>query len=104
VVKFAPPHIEINLAEGSAGGLANEIRAFLNKATGANWMVALSDREGEKTLTEQRLEREQAEREAQEAERRKLMDHPDVQAVMEQFPGAEITEVRPLGESTRDDD
>ncbi|RMF03534.1 MAG: DNA polymerase III subunit gamma/tau [Alphaproteobacteria bacterium] len=103
LVSYAPPSVEFNLVEGSDPGLANELRAFLGRETGRQWVVAFSDAPGEKTLAERERER------AREAEARRLAEleairaHPAVQEVLQHFPGAEITDVRPLGGDGEED-
>ena len=104
LVNYAPPNIEINLVDGANAGLANQLRMFLNQATGTNWMVAVSESEGEPTLREKQREREAAEEAERQAERDRLLDHPSVKAVMDQFPGAEITAVRPIEDENEQDD
>jgi DNA polymerase-3 subunit gamma/tau len=97
LVSFAPPLIEINLEEGAPASVANDLRMFLSKATGQSWMVAVSDQPGEETLAAQAAAREQAEREREAAERETLKNHPAVKAVMEYFPEAVISDIRPIG-------
>lgn len=104
LVNYAPPNIEINLTEGANAALANQLRMFLNQATGTNWMVAVSESEGEQTLREKQRERDAAAEAERQAERDRLMDHPLVKAVLDRFPGAEITAVRPIEDKNQDDD
>jgi DNA polymerase-3 subunit gamma/tau len=56
----------------------------------------LSKAAGERTLGEVRREREAAELES-------LRAHPAVKAVLDQFPGAKIAEIRPLISPGRDE-
>jgi len=96
IVSYAPPSIEINLNQGAQSTLPNELRTFLNKATGTQWVVAISDEPGEPTLNEVSLEMERVEQALRADEVEVLKDHPAVREVMRYFPGAEITDVRPL--------
>jgi DNA polymerase-3 subunit gamma/tau len=90
LVKFDPAgSIELQLLAGAPRELPNELREKLNAWTAKRWMVALSKSPGQRPLGE-------IERERLAAEVRALREHPAVAAVLEQFPDAEITSVRPL--------
>ena len=90
LVKFDPAgSIELHLLPGAPKELANELREKLNAWTGKRWMVALSKAPGEPTIG-------QVQRERAAAEIRDVQRHPAVAAVLQQFPDAEITSVRPL--------
>lgn len=97
LVKFDPAgSIELHLLDGAPKELPNELREKLNAWTGRRWMVALSKAPGEPTIGH--VEREQA-----AAEIRDVQRHPAVAAVLEQFPDAEITSVRPLHRPKKDE-
>jgi DNA polymerase-3 subunit gamma/tau len=97
LVKFDPAgRIELHLLAGAPKELPNELREKLNRWTGRRWMVALSKVPGERTVGE--VAREKA-----AAEIRDVQRHPAVAAVLEQFPNAEITSVRPLQKTEKDD-
>jgi len=75
LVRFEHGRIECRLAQ------------LLSEWTGARWLVAISDEEGQPTLRQQK--------EAHEHElRNEVASHPLVQAVLETFPGATIAAVR----------
>ncbi|MDH3580073.1 MAG: DNA polymerase III subunit gamma/tau, partial [Hyphomicrobiales bacterium] len=78
LVSYAPPHIEINPHEGAPASLANDLRTFLSRVTGRPWIVAVSDSEGEKTISEQRREAREAEQAREAAKREELKNHPSV--------------------------
>ena len=65
------------------------LSSFLSDATGETWLVSPSTEPGDPTIHEQQ-ETAAAQRRG-EAER-----HPLVRAVFDQFPGAEIREVRDI--------
>lgn len=88
-LSFEQGAIEIALADGAPAGLANDIKRVLNGATGANWIVAVSERPGGETL------REKKQRE-HDAELDKVRQHPLVRKALEHFPDARITDIRPL--------
>ena len=97
LVRFdAAGSIELHLLPGAPKELANELREKLNAWTGKRWMVALSKTPGERTIGE-------AARERAAAEVSDLKKHPSVAAVLQQFPDAEITSVRPLPGGAKDD-
>jgi DNA polymerase-3 subunit gamma/tau len=79
--------LEIALVSGAPAGIASELSTKLTEWTGSRWFVAISDQEGAPTLAETA------------AARKNAMVHdvradPLVKAVLEQFPGAEIVDVR----------
>jgi DNA polymerase-3 subunit gamma/tau len=86
LVFFQEGRIEINVAPGAAD-VATKLSRALQEWTGQRWIVGLSQAEGEETL----YDREQA-RKADEA--RGVRANPAVRAVLEAFPGAEITRVQ----------
>ena len=87
LVSFGTGKIELRLAESAPIHLASNLAKYLHKWTGQRWVVAISDLAGEPTLSEQKLVRE--------LERKKeAARHPEVQALLEAFPGAEIRRVR----------
>lgn len=97
LVRFDPAgNIELHLLAGAPKELANELREKLNAWTGKRWMVAVSKTPGERPIGE--VARERAAAEVSD-----LKKHPAVAAVLQQFPDAEITSVRPLPEAEKDD-
>jgi len=97
LVKFDPAgSIELHLLAGAPKELANELREKLNAWTGKRWMVALSKTPGERTIGDVLRERAAA-------ELRDVQRHPAVAAVLQQFPDAEITSVRSLQKTPRDE-
>jgi len=89
LVAFEPGRIALRLAEDAPARLANDLANKLNAWTGRRWVVVVSSdaEHGAPTLRE----RDEAARAARIAEAR---GHPVVQAVIDAFPGAEITDVR----------
>jgi DNA polymerase III subunit gamma/tau len=97
LVKFdAAGSIELHLLPGAPKELPNELREKLNLWTQARWMVALSKSPGEPPLGE--VERARA-----AAEIAEIRQHPAVAAVLQQFPDAEISSVRPISGIETDD-
>ncbi len=89
LVKFEPGgSIELYLLPQGPKELPNDLREKLNAWTGRRWMVALSKVPGETPVGEVRRARE-----AQEL--KEIARHPAVEAVLKEFPGAQMT-VRPL--------
>jgi DNA polymerase-3 subunit gamma/tau len=96
LVKFDPAgSIELHLLDGAPKELANELREKLNAWTGKRWMIALSKAPGAPTLGQ--VQRERAAAELQQVQR-----DPAVAAVLQHFPGADIT-VRPVPRAKKDD-
>jgi len=97
LVKFDPAgSLELHLLPGAPKELPNELREKLNLWTQGRWMVALSKSPGEPPLGE--VERARA-----AAEIAELRKHPAVAAVLQQFPDAEISSVRPISPIEADD-
>ena len=97
LVKFDPAgSIELHLLPGAPKELPNELREKLNQWTQGRWMVALSKTPGEQPLGE--VERARA-----TAAINELRKHPVVAAVLQQFPDAEISSVRPISGLEADD-
>jgi DNA polymerase-3 subunit gamma/tau len=85
LVRFEDGRIEFALVDGASRNLPNDIKRFLDEATGRRWAVALSSEPGAPTL--------HAQRQALERERKSdAAGHPLVQAVLSRFPGAQMAE------------
>ncbi|MCQ2005833.1 DNA polymerase III subunit gamma/tau [Rhizobium sp. NRK18] len=97
-VRIEPGRLEISLGNDAPKSIVNDLAANLKEWTGVHWMVIVSrDQQGGPTL---------AEVEAKEKETR-LTDarqDPDVAAILAQFPGAKITDVRIRADQAEDDE
>jgi DNA polymerase III subunit gamma/tau len=97
-VRIEPGRLEISLGNDAPKSIVNDLAANLKEWTGVHWMVIVSrDQQGGPTL---------AEVEAKEKEIR-LTDarqDPDVAAILNQFPGAKITDVRIRADQAEDDE
>ena len=89
LVRMEPRRIDLRLNERAPPRLPQLLSSFLSDATGETWLVSPSTEPGDPTIHEQQ-ETAAAQRRG-EAER-----HPLVRAVFDQFPGAEIREVRDI--------
>ena len=87
LVKYAPGRIEFEPAPGAKPDLAARLSQRLQGWTGARWGVSVVNTGGAATLAEERDA-------AAEAARAEAMGNPLVQAVMQAFPGAKITDIR----------
>jgi len=97
LVRFDPSgSIELHLLAGAPKELPNELREKLNAWTGKRWVVALSKTPGQPAFG-------QVQRDRKAAEIRDLAKHPAVAAVLQEFPDAQITNVRPLPGTPADD-
>jgi DNA polymerase-3 subunit gamma/tau len=83
VVRYAPPELVLKPMRPLGGDWPRELAAILKSLTGASWQVALSDEAGEPSL----LDREKM---AEERVRADVLADPNVRAVMEAFPDAEL--------------
>jgi DNA polymerase-3 subunit gamma/tau len=96
LVKLEPGRLDMRMADGAPGSLPGELGVRLKEWTGIHWIVSLSKEHGEPTLIE-------AEGNARDARLLDARQDPDVAAILSQFPGAKITDVR-IRVSAVDDD
>ncbi len=90
LVRFEPGRIEFRPGDHARPDLAGKLAEALGTITGSRWVVAISREAGEPTLRQQ-ADAKRADMFAEAA------DHPQVKAVLDAFPGAEIVDVRPAG-------
>ncbi|MDJ1638054.1 DNA polymerase III subunit gamma/tau [Agrobacterium rhizogenes] len=86
-VRLEPGRLDVSLTPGAPGMLLNELAVKLKEWTGIHWIVSLSRDEGEPTVVE-------AEANAQRQRVADARQDPDVAAILSQFPGAKIIDVR----------
>ncbi|MCO6383904.1 DNA polymerase III subunit gamma/tau [Oceanicola sp. 502str15] len=91
LARYQPGRIEFEPTDDAAPDLASRLGARLQTWTGVRWGVSVVGSGGGETIAEVR----DAERLALEAE---AMQHPLVQSVLMQFPGAKIREIRTVKE------
>jgi len=89
-VRVAPGQLEIALEPGASPAFPSEISRKLEAWTGGRWLVLLRNEGGDRPIAAQKKER-------RDDAMRSAREHPDVRAVLEKFPGAEILEVRDRG-------
>jgi DNA polymerase-3 subunit gamma/tau len=87
LVRMEPGKLEIALTSGAPSTLPGELGVKLKAWTGIHWIVSLSRDEGEPTMVE-------AEAKAKEQQVSDARQDPDVAAILAQFPGAKIIDVR----------
>jgi DNA polymerase-3 subunit gamma/tau len=87
LVKIEPGRLEINLEPDAPKTIVNDLSTKLREWTGVTWWVTLSNERGGPTLV-------QAEEQAKQARFTDARADPDVAAILAQFPGARITDVR----------
>jgi DNA polymerase-3 subunit gamma/tau len=97
LVRFKPGTIEINPLPHAPRELGQDLMRKLKTWTGRVWIVAVSDEEGAIPLGVQRREKEARAIES-------VREHPSVKQVMQHFPGARITAVRPVAEPDLESD
>ena len=86
-IRVAPGQFEIALEPGAHPGLPGEIGRKLEAFTGMRWIVMVAKDGGDKPVSRQRQE-------AKDSLFLAAREHPDVQAVLKRFPGAEIIDVK----------
>ncbi|MGF9693879.1 DNA polymerase III subunit gamma/tau [Rhizobium sp. 0TCS1.26] len=87
LVKIEPGRLDMRMTDGAPGTLPGELGVKLKEWTGIHWIVSLSKEAGEPTLIE-------ADNSAREARLTDARADPDVAAILAQFPGAKVTDVR----------
>lgn len=87
LVKLEPGRLEIRLEPDAPKSIASDLTAKLKEWTGVTWWVTLSNEKGQPTLAE-------AEEQLREKHKTDARADPDVAAILAQFPGAKITDVR----------
>ena len=86
LVRFDHGHIAIRAEPEAPPNLATQVSKLLSEWTDDQWLVSLSDEQGDPTIHELNM--------AAEATRRiKATNHPLVQAALETFPGATVEAV-----------
>ena len=83
LVRFAPPVIEMRLADDHPRDFITKLSRMLEEETGRRWTIALSMQAGEPTINE-------AEGVATAKARDEALSHPLVQAILAQFPGTKV--------------
>ena len=83
VVRYAPGELVVRPNKPLGPDFARELAAAAKSATGISWTVTLSDEGGEPSLREK-------EAMAEERVRSQVLAEPNVQAVLEAFPEAEL--------------
>jgi DNA polymerase-3 subunit gamma/tau len=87
LVKIEPGRLEIRLEPDAPKSIAADLTSRLKDWTGITWWVTLSNERGAPTLVE-------AEESLKEQRKTDAKADPDVAAILSQFPGARITDVR----------
>ena len=86
VVKFSVSQIELRLNEQADKSVTGLLSKRLSEWTGQRWIVSISNKPGAPTLAEQKQEKD-------DALKADIMTDPNVKAIIEAFPGAEITSI-----------
>ncbi|MBO6947924.1 MAG: DNA polymerase III subunit gamma/tau [Rhodospirillales bacterium] len=92
IVNFEPGRIEFAADGGADREMIQRLKGFLEEHSGTTWAVALARESRAQTLSEMR---------AVDAEKARSAagEHPLVRAVLDQFPGATVEEVRQVARS-----
>jgi DNA polymerase III subunit gamma/tau len=86
-IRVSPGQIEVALEATAPVGLPGELARKLEAWTQMRWMVLVTKDGGEKPLAQQSKDQ-------RDTIFRETRQHPDVQAILKRFPGAEIVDVR----------
>jgi len=85
IVRYEPPQMALKPLRPLGGDWPRELAAVLKSLTGTSWQVGLSDDTGEPSLFDQ-------EKIAEERVRADVLADPNVRAVMDAFPDAELVD------------
>jgi len=83
IVRYAPPELVLKPTRPLGHDWPRELAALLKTVTGTSWQVALSDEPGEPSLLDQ-------EKIAEERVRASVLADPNIRAVIDAFPDAEL--------------
>ena len=83
LVRYAPPELALKPLRPLGGDWTRDVAVALKAATNATWQVSLSDEAGEPSLLDQ-------EKMAEQRVRADVLTDPNVRAVMDAFPEAEL--------------
>jgi DNA polymerase-3 subunit gamma/tau len=83
LVRYAPPELVLKPTRPLGGDWPRELAAQLKSVSGTSWQVSLSDEPGEPSLLDQ-------EKMAEERVRADVLADPNVRAVMDAFPDAQL--------------
>jgi len=83
LVRYAPPELVLKPMRPLGADWSRDLAQTLKSATGTNWQVSLSDDSGSPSLLDQ-------EKMAEERVRADVLADPNVRAVMDAFPDAEL--------------
>jgi len=83
LVRYAPPELVLKPMRPLGADWSRDLASALKSATGASWQVSLSDEAGAPSLLDQ-------EKMAEERVRADVLTDPNVRAVMDAFPEAEL--------------
>jgi DNA polymerase-3 subunit gamma/tau len=83
LVTYAPPELVLKPLRPLGADWSRDLALALKAATGASWQVSLSDQGGEPSLLDQ-------EKMAEERVRADVLADPNIRAVMDAFPDAEL--------------
>ena len=86
LVRFEHGHIAIRAEPEAPPNLATQVSKLLSEWTDDQWLVSLSDEQGDPTIHESNTV-------AEDARRSQAINHPLVQAALETFPGATVEAV-----------
>jgi DNA polymerase-3 subunit gamma/tau len=83
LVRYKPPELVVKPLRPLGGDWPRDVATALKSATGATWRISLSDEAGEPSLLDQ-------EKMAEQRVRADVLADPNVRAVMDAFPEAEL--------------
>lgn len=87
LVSFVDGHMEMNLVENAPRDFLGSLGKRLEEWTGKRWVLSISKEQGHPTLAEQEASENEARMDDAKAD-------PTVEAIMSQFPGARIIDIR----------
>ena len=89
LVKLQQGHLDFNPMPGASKDLAQRLRSVLSKATGEQWFISISNKEGQPTLSEKKAE-------AVAKEMELVQDHSLMKKLADKLPPFEIVSITDL--------
>ena len=84
LVSYKPGDVTVRLSSKAPVNFVQNLKQILSKLTHQDWLIHVSQEQGENTLTQQK-QKEQKKTEQQ------ILDHPIVTAIKETFPDSKVT-------------
>jgi DNA polymerase-3 subunit gamma/tau len=94
LISFAPGKLNIRVGDSAPTDLANKIMLLLSQWTGSQWLVSVSQEQGDSTIKQKRDKKFDDQKQA-------AAESDDVVKILAAFPGAKIIDITPIKEESK---